>query len=535
MIKKILLMLSSLTLITACTGKKSVTRNENICEDCNVVLISSDCIRADHMSLYGYSRDTTPALKEFGSKAIVFENYISTAALTPIAEASVHTGLYPENNGLISFQSQINPTKKTLTQHLAYKGYQTAAFIASPEFFSRSYLRDSFGKGFSIYNTQPRYLPHRREVPMDAIKDWLVGAKKKDKPFFLWVASSMAHWPFGVHTPNRFADEKYSGILKGLSDIKSGPYQHEFFQYIQDGHLYKRKLDTMMMGNRIGNFDFQKPGDHDWPANPPKGLDKIKLNPADFTFVADLYDNGVRAADDEFANVLKILNELDLTKKTVIIFQSEHGEDLNEHGGSINHDDIHSTNTHVPLVFYSPKIRPMRESQVMSGVDLMPTILDHLGIEVPAKLDGQSYFQTKSNPSVKARGYAFISRTPLWLTLWNTLDKDHTGYFDDFRKLNEKFLFKDYGLRTAEWKLIHRKSRFVNAEYTMKKFITGSDVLPEEYELYDVKKDPIELNNVADKYPEVLAELKAIMDKQEKSINQTRVKDKFHPEFQQYF
>lgn len=121
------------------------------------------------------------------------------------------------------------------------------------------------------------------------------------------------------------------------------------------------------------------------------------------------------------------------------------------------------------------------------------------------------------------------------VTLWNTLDKDHVSYFNDFRKLNEKFLFKDYGLRTDRWKLIHRKSRFVNTEYTIKKFITGKDVLPEEYELYDIKNDPIELINVADKYPKVLAELKAIMDQQEKKINQTKVKDKFHPEFQQYF
>src|SRR5262249_7287795 len=73
------------------------------CDKCNVVVVSIDNLRADHIGAYGYGRPTTPAIDRWAAGSIVFENFFSTGYLTPVSEGSIHTGLYPEVNGMTGF------------------------------------------------------------------------------------------------------------------------------------------------------------------------------------------------------------------------------------------------------------------------------------------------------------------------------------------------------------------------------------------------------------------------------------------------
>ncbi|MDA8432386.1 MAG: sulfatase-like hydrolase/transferase, partial [Nitrospiraceae bacterium] len=104
-------------------------------EKTNVILISLQCLRPDHLGAYGYKRETSRNIDSLAKRSVLFENAISQANLTPVAQMSVFTSQYPRVHGLVSFE--VTPemvSKRTLPEILKYYGYTTAAVVSSPEF-----------------------------------------------------------------------------------------------------------------------------------------------------------------------------------------------------------------------------------------------------------------------------------------------------------------------------------------------------------------------------------------------------------------
>jgi choline-sulfatase len=182
----------------------------------NVVVVTVDTLRPDHLRCYGYPNIETPALDGLAQRGVLFENAVAQTPLTPPSHASIFTGQNPNvhkvrNTGGFVLQSSSHPLARILQE----QGWDTAAFIGS------AVLKKLFGfnNGFSVYDDEMprpgkrnefREDPERKaSVVVDHAIDWLL-KRSSDKPYFLWVHIYDPHIPY--RPPAEFA-QKYKGRL----------------------------------------------------------------------------------------------------------------------------------------------------------------------------------------------------------------------------------------------------------------------------------------------------------------------------------
>lgn len=451
------------------------------CLNCNVVLISVDSLRRDHMSLYGYKRETTPRISAWAQKAMVFSNYMASAYLTPISEGSVHTGLYPEVSGLTSFRRPMSSDVRTMAQILKEQGYRTAAVGTSPEFVNFEAVRQSFERGFDSYRITPTRLSNNRTPYWPAIRKLFQESKRT--PFFLWFNLGDVHAPFGVMAENLFADEKYKGPFQEMKFYTN-------LQFYYDGWVYN-PLDPLRNFQLIAWRDEKQIDIHsaskDWARSVKWPL---RVTRTDLDYMIDIYDNGVLEADREVGRLLTMIQEFELENDTVIILQAEHGESLGERG-YIAHYDIHDESVHVPLVISSPALRSAKSDILLSGIDILPTLLHHLRLKpnLPYELDGRSFLTDGGEPT-GGRDEVFLTRTPLWESIIRA--EGGNRIFDRFRALDDQIGFKDHAIRTKTEKLIHRTARAAEEQFSCWAFVSGKTLVREEFEYYDLLADPDE-------------------------------------------
>lgn len=455
--------------------KKSPTNADISCHDCNIILLSVDSLRADHIGAYGYARDTTPYFDSLAKNGILFENYFSTSFLTPVSEMSVHTGMYPSANKTTNFDTVLPEDITTLAQYFKQKGYATSALLSSPEFEMNPALKKSFLRGFERYEYSKE---GERAFPSNVyMKEEL--DIFSDEMFFWWVSVGGVHWPYGEHGPNVFADETYNGVFRGK-------YLNwwDAFQYIYKGVFYPEKI-------AVGDTDIQ--------------------------YVVDQYDNGVRAFDEFLKEFITELTRRNLLDRTIIIIQSEHGEDLHEHG-YFAHYDILDTQTHVPLLILFPRLATERRIvSFASSVDIFPTIAELLGQASLSQFQGKTLAPIIRNYERDgARQEVFLERSPLW--------EETFSMIDSLKKLDIEVgsgRHKDIGIRTSQWKYILRTSKQTMKKINWWQAMTGKKIDFSEEELYDLANDPGEMKNVAYKYPKETAVLRRKLNEWSKKIYTT--------------
>lgn len=434
----------------------------------NVVLISIDSLRADHMGTYGYKRDITPNIDAFAKNAVLFENYFSTSFITPISEGSVHTGQYPFTSGLITFESRYKPGTRTLASVLKANGWKTAAFGSSQEFFRIQEIRRAFSDGFDVYNIstgdpESAWFGRNQHSTAEAI-DWAKKNAEEGQPFFLWFTLGSVHWPYGQDEPSHFGDSSYAGFMKPKK-YATANQPEEMFNNLY-GLYYKGKL-----------------------YNERGGIQKQDAS-RDLTYVRNRYDDGILMTDRELKSLFEFLDQPDIRENTIVILQSEHGEDLGEHG-YIAHYDVLDTQVHTPLIMRIPGVSERRVQDLISGVDVFPTVLDFLNIS-PGRVDGISYSDFLSSSTSAPRDAVYLSRTPLW----ERIISRSIPWLQDFVKKDDSLHFHDFAIRTTDWKLIHRVSAPVLEQYSWYGKLSGLPVEVPEYELYHVAVDPLEEHDV---------------------------------------
>lgn len=417
------------------------------------------------MGAYGYKRPTTPFFDQLAKKGAFFENYFTASYLTPISEASVHTGMYPTGSGVTNFDTELPTDKTTLAELLKNEGFKTAAIHTSPEFWFFPALKSVFSRGFSDY----RYIVpegHKRDLPdMKVIADEL-GAFGKDQ-FFLWLTVGKVHWPYyGYQDTNVFTDPNYSGILKN------------------------RELDW---DNTFGNI-----------YNGVLYPEKKALTDADKNYIVDKYDEGVKLSDNFLAALYSELRNRNLIKNTIIVIESEHGEDLGEHG-YYAHYDVLDDQIHTPFLILSPKLDGVSVANQVSSTDVLPTILTLLGRGAPSQVQGKDTVPVICGAKESDKDI-FTERNPLW----EEVPVDQT-----LKKLREKGVefgtkrFKDIAIRTKEWKYIIRNSGPILEKISWWGNLTGVKMTLPEAELYDLKRDPGETKNVITDFPDVAKDLRS--------------------------
>jgi arylsulfatase A-like enzyme len=326
----------------------------------NILLISIDTLRADHLGCYGYERPTSPNIDALAAKGVLFENAFSPTSWTLPGHMSMLTSLYPSFHKLVARRNgaRLHEAELTLAELLSSVGYRTAAFVNHP------YLAAEWGfdQGFDLYLRKKKSLVLAEAQTQSAI-DWvewhLFHQHRGLEPsaFFLFVHYMDPHETYDAPPPFR---DRYTG------------------QY--DGTLRPPDHFVTMFKRR------------DFPSK------------EDYRYVLALYDGEISYVDQAVGRLWKRLDDLRLLDSMVVVLTSDHGEEFKEHGGMGHKSTIYREQLHVPLVItYPPKIAPgQRVSSQASLVDIYPTVVGLIGEDVPAQAQGTDL--TSSFGSVTAGG-----------------------------------------------------------------------------------------------------------------------------------
>lgn len=307
----------------------------------NVILITIDTQRADSLGAYGNDGGHTPNIDRLAEKGTVFDRATSPVGTTFPAHATLLTGLNPRRHGVRYNGDRLRDDVVTLAEILGEHGYETMALVTYGSMVSRGGLGQGFVRTSHAKDGTPAH-----STPPARITGMASGllARKRPKPFFMWVHYYHPHSPYDV-TEHAKADlDGYEGPFKDGASVKA----------------YYR-------------------------------LKKKGVSEADQKALRALYDGETKEADAAVGTILDTLEKSGLAKNTIVVITSDHGELLGEHGDIGHGPRLWDPVLQVPLVIYDPRNEEARRvSQRVGLVDLMPTLLDLVGQEVPAGLDGRS-------------------------------------------------------------------------------------------------------------------------------------------------
>jgi len=312
----------------------------------NVVLLSVDALRADHLSCYGYDRNTTPKLDRFAGEAVLYENAFSASSHTRESLPALLTGQYPER----AIDEHFNLNAPTIATHLN-DTHSTAAFHSNP-YVSRAYGFDrDFDKFYDDLRLgQNRYLAllqraldkfvfnrgayHARAEPINELSLSWLDSLDDDEPFFLWNHYMDVHGPY--NPPEGF--HEFSG--KSLSDAEAQ-------------ELYERACDG------------QK-----------------ELSRSERELLVDLYDDEIRYVDAQIDGLLSTLKKRGQLEDTLVVVTSDHGDGFGENGYFAHPRRVDEELVHVPVLAREPHGAASRVETPVSTVDIVPTVLSAIGQRV---------------------------------------------------------------------------------------------------------------------------------------------------------
>ena len=324
----------------------------------NVVLISIDTLRADHLSLYGYGRETSPRLDAWArSSGIVFETAVVQSSWTLPSHASLFTGLRALRHG-VNHPVRAPERLETLAEILREAGYATMGVAGG------SYLHPRFGlsQGFDLYRSTSGTPQVELASGIEQADLWL-REQGAERPFFLFFHTYEVHDPFNAREP--YFSEFGTWDITPLEDYvvsrpRGGPTKNGF--------------------QALKEFQVQS-----------KSGEKRPLTNEELPMVVDLYDSGIAYTDEMLARIFDTLKELGLDEETVVVLTSDHGEALGENG-VIGHGSLYDHNLLVPLIFALPggEGGGRRIQEQVRSVDVVPTLLDLLDLPPLRGLDGVS-------------------------------------------------------------------------------------------------------------------------------------------------
>jgi len=327
----------------------------------NLILISFDTLRADHLSTYGYRRQTSPNIDRLAMDGLLFEQAFSQSPKTATSHMTIMTGMYPPAHGVKNLdQPRVKSLPEgipTLAEILHQAGYRNEAYTGSANVKADL----GFGRGFSVYEQ----LKGAEEIFAQSTRALQRLAQPSEPevtvPFFLFVHTFAVHDPYtpGDEYARRFVDPDYRGEIIHSAD--------ELIRLARDGGYWPR-ADVFW-----SQVDQESEADHQ--------------------HLRDLYDAEILYADDLLGRFLATLDDLELDESTVVVFLSDHGEQFFEHGGYV-HNNLYQHTLHVPLIFRFPEalgfVPGTRVEGLVQLVDVLPTVLELLELPSLEHLQGRS-------------------------------------------------------------------------------------------------------------------------------------------------
>ncbi len=298
----------------------------------NVLLVSIDTLRRDHVSAYGYERRTTPALDRLASEGVLFERAVTLAPWTLPSHMTALTGLAPSTHGVEDYRDSLGDDVRTLAQTFRDSGYRTGAIVTA-SFLAPAY---GFDRGFDHYDH-----PKDEEGSADAKEvvnralDWLEDIDR-DERFFLFVHFWDVHWPY---LPPAGYEERFGGEPGERKWAKAGYLQ----KYSDTTERY-----------------------------PEEGRRQTLA----------LYDGAIRYADEEIDRLLATVDQREPYGDNVVMVFSDHGEEFGEHGSFGHGHSFYSEVIDVPMIVRCPGRLPAgrRIQELVATGDIPATLLELAGL-----------------------------------------------------------------------------------------------------------------------------------------------------------
>jgi arylsulfatase A-like enzyme len=359
----------------------------------NVLLIVLDTVRADHLSLYGYPRPTSPSLDRLARRGARFDRARAPASWTLASHATMFTGRWPHELA-IKWSCPLPDDVPTLAEYLGSHGYATAGFAGNTFYCSydsgldrgfthyQDYVFDKLNAARTVrlvseslktISQLGRFLPvsgltlvklsqgerKSADVVNHEFLGWLSQRRQSQRPFFAFLNYVDAHSPYLLPT--------------GAS--------HRF------GSAPKNDAQVRFLGEG-------------WTQ-----ADKRRLPPAALTFARDAYDDCVAYLDERLGELVDDLERRHVLDDTLVIVTADHGEGLGEHGLFDHGESLYRPEIGVPLLIVLPKNRgrsPVAVDEIVSLRDLPATIVDLLGLGRGSLFPGRSLVRSWAKPSTEA-------------------------------------------------------------------------------------------------------------------------------------
>jgi len=404
----------------------------------NVLLISIDTTRADHLGAYGYQKQTSTNLDALAADGVQFDFAMSTSGLTPIAHASIFTGLNPYDHGVRvmygppgHYLSKNIPTLATL---LKDAGYDTGAFVSAYSASERYGMQWGFG---TFENGMEK------------------GALEMDPTHERGRGLTFAH--------GRWVDQR-----EGVAQRRADSTADQAIEW----------LDTAERPflQWVHFFDPHDP----WLIPPHDYMQKYGVRRKAEDSMLTVYDADIDFMDAQIGRLIRAYKDRGLYDKTIIMVIADHGQGLNDHDW-FRHRILYREQIRVPLILRLPDgPRARRVTELVRNIDLLPTVGEALGIDMPDNITGVSLLGLiDGKPEPPRIAYA------------EALNSADVLLPDEMPERHKDLLFC---VMDRNWKLIHHKEH------------------PENSELYDLTNDPHERINVIAEYPDEQIRLMEILE-----------------------
>jgi arylsulfatase A-like enzyme len=444
----------------------------------NIIFIMSDDHAAAAISAYDGRINQTPHLDRLAKEGVRFDNCFCTNSICTPSRAVILTGLYSHLNGVKTLADKIDGTQPNVAKMLRAAGYQTAIVGK----WHLGHGGDHDPTGFDYWNVLPNqgeyfnppmiemgekkvFPGYATDVITDEALRWLSG-RDRTRPFFLMVHHKAPHRPWEP-------DEKHAHLYDDVTIPEPETFNDDYRHRATAASVARMRIDRDL-----------KPQDLKQPV--PSGLSPEEEKSWKYQrFIKD-YLRCVASIDDNVGRLLDYVDQEGITDNTVVIYTSDQGFFLGDHGW-FDKRFMYEESLQMPfLVRYPAEIAPGTVIDAMAlNVDFAPTFLDLAGALVPLFMQGHS---------LRPLWQSFVPddwRQSMYYRYWMHMDSIHGVY-------------SHYGVRTLRYKLIYYYAQALGTNGST------DDSKPPEWELFDLEKDPYEMHSVyADpEYAGVVDELK---------------------------
>ena len=461
----------------------------------NIVFIMSDDHASHAMSCYGSKINRTPHIDRIAQEGMRFDNFFCTNSICTPSRAAILTGTYNHINNVTTLDTPMDNRLQTYPKHLQAAGYQTAIFGKWHLGIGPNHCPTGFDE-WAVLPGQGRYhnpefifkapdggawrtvKGYATDLITDMSLDWL-DRRDREKPFCLMVHHKAPHRPW-------YPDEAHEGLFLN-EDVPEPDTLYDDYS----NRASAAQAAEMRVGPHMNSIDLK--------CEVPLELPENELRSWAYQRYIKDYLRVVASIDDNVGRILDYLEDHNLTENTLIIYTSDQGFFLGDHGW-YDKRFMYEESLRMPFILrYPEKVIPGTVNQdIVLNIDIAPTFLDLAGVPVPKEMQGKSF------SAILEDNLTTDWRESMYYRYW--MHKAHHN------------VYAHYGLRTKRYKLIYYYADALDQAGTI------DESYEPEWELFDLDMDPFELNNVYDDptYADVVKKLKIELHRLQAEVGDKR-------------